>query len=55
MDKLNWLDKHIENENKVNGLKVAEMVRNCPDCPVCDMPFKDGTCEECDKLVANLK
>lgn len=53
---LSWLDKHIENENKVNG-KLTELVRNVklPECPVCDLPFIDDTCPDCDKLVANLK
>ncbi len=23
-------------------------------CPVCDKPFKNGTCEDCDKLVNSL-
>jgi len=29
-NKKHWLDKHIENENKLNGLEVANMIRNCP-------------------------
>lgn len=56
MNKLSWLDKHIKNENEVNG-KLAELVRNVklPECPVCDLPFIDDTCPDCDKLVINLK
>jgi hypothetical protein len=23
-------------------------------CPVCNIPFKNGTCKDCDKMVANL-
>lgn len=35
------------------GKEKDEAIRS--GCPVCDKPFENGTCVECDKLVANLK
>jgi hypothetical protein len=37
----------------INALRRATrgMIVNCP---VCDKPFVNGTCNDCDKLVANL-
>ena len=34
--------------------KMQEFLKEV-NCPVCDKPFINGTCEDCDKLVANLK
>lgn len=31
---------------------LGKLMQFC--CPVCDQPFKNGTCIECDKLVASL-
>lgn len=43
---------------KRNAFSILKQLQKERDknitCPVCDMPFLNGTCKDCDKLVAEL-
>lgn len=43
---IDLMDEQEDDEDE----ETAEPV----NCPVCDKPFTDGTCKECDELVKNL-